>query len=191
MSKIAPANRATAGPFDVSEVRVPNAIINFGSLIVIPQEDLSVRLEVEESTAKPVTVTLESANSILQVVAFAASNSDGLWSEVQQELSATIRNNGGEVREGHSSLGPYLLAEIQQDGAAARHVKFVGVDGPRWFLKGTITGAALHDAEAADRIDDLFRTIIVQRGDAPMPPRETLPLLIPEGTIPPPRTSFQ
>jgi hypothetical protein len=190
MSKVAPVNRVTDGPFDVSEVRVPNNVINFGSLIVTPQEDLTVRLEVEEATGTPLTVTLECANSILQVVAFAASNSDGLWLEVQEQLADSIKGAGGSVSEGRSALGPYLLAELHQENAPVRRVKFVGVDGPRWFLKGTITGAALHDIAASERIDELFRSLIVQRGDAPMPPRETLPLIVPEGTIPPPRTSF-
>ena len=190
MAKIAPANRATAGPFDVSEARTPNNAISFGSLLVSPREDLTVRLEVEESTGTPLTVTLESANSILQVVAFAAPNSDGLWAEVQEQLSATITGAGGSVSDGKSALGPYLLAELAQDGGTSRRVKFIGVDGPRWFLKGTITGAALHDIAASDRIDELFRSLIVQRGEAPMPPRETLPLLVPEGTVPPPRMSF-
>ena len=190
MSKIAPANRSVEGPFDVSEVRLPNGFVNLGSLIVIPADDLSIKVEVDEATSQPVAVTLECANSVLQVVAFAAPISEGLWAEIQEQLTSSISSSGGAVKGGTSALGPYLLAEIPQPDGPVRRVKFIGVDGPRWFLRGTVTGAALHDLTSSERVDDLFRSLIVSRGDAPMPPRETLPLSLPEGAIAPPRANF-
>lgn len=190
MDKIAPANRKEFGPYDSSEVALPQVNVDFGSIVVLPTEDVAVRVEVEEATGKPVMVTLEKANSLLQVLAFAAPNSEGLWSEVMDQLRTSISAAGGSVSDATSTLGPCLLAEIPQADSAPRKVKFIGVDGPRWFLRGTVSGAALVDQSASDLIDDLFRTLIVRRGESPMPPRETLPLQLPEGAIAPPRTVF-
>ena len=190
MEKIAPANRSSYGPFDVSEFTLPTNHVNLGSIVVIPDEETALRLEVDESTGNVVAITLEKANSILQVVAFAAPNSEGLWSEVMNQLYSSITSNGGSVTEGNSALGPNLTAIIPQSEGAARHIKFIGVDGPRWFLRGSITGAALQDPLASEQIDALFRSLVVNRGNAPMPPREALPLRLPEGAIAPPRTEF-
>jgi hypothetical protein len=57
--------------------------------------------------------------------------------------------------------------------------RFLGVDGPRWFLRGTITGPAGAGGEAAAALEDAFREVVVVRGTEPMPVREPLPLALP------------
>ncbi len=42
-----------------------------------------------------------------------------------------------------------------------------------------IGGAATTDVEAAARVEDLFRSIVVVRGGSPMPPRDLIPLKMP------------
>ena len=60
-----------------------------------------------------------------------------------------------------------------------RLARFIGVDGPRWFLRGVIAGEAIVNAEAAAKIEELFRSIVVVRGTTPMPPRDLIPLHMP------------
>ena len=60
-----------------------------------------------------------------------------------------------------------------------RPARFVGVDGPRWFLRGLITGPAAAGPEAAGALEEAFRGIVVVRGNEPMPVREQLPLALP------------
>src|SRR5688572_20320131 len=60
-----------------------------------------------------------------------------------------------------------------------RPTRFLGVDGPRWFLRGMISGPAAEDAEAAQQLEAAFRQIVVARGTEPMPVREQLPLTLP------------
>ena len=60
-----------------------------------------------------------------------------------------------------------------------RLARFVGVDGPRWFLRGVISGEGTVDASAAADIEDIFRSVVVVRGTTPMPPRDPIPLHIP------------
>jgi len=60
-----------------------------------------------------------------------------------------------------------------------RATRFIGVDGPRWFLRGMISGPAAESAEAAAPLEEIFRGIVVVRGTEPMPVREQLPLVLP------------
>lgn len=190
--KSAPADRKSAGPFDISEVNHVLPYVDFGSVRVASRENLQMRLEVEESTERIVAISLEYLGSTLQLQAFAAPKNEGVWHEIRSGMRENIAAQGGETEERVGSLGPELLAKLplqDETGVQAGHrlVRFVGVDGPKWFLRGVIGGAALNDARAAADIDDLFRSVIVSRGDTPLPPKDLLPLSIPGGTIAPPR----
>ncbi len=59
-------------------------------------------------------------------------------------------------------------------------VRFTGVDGPRWFLRGMFTGPAARDAAAAAPLEDVVRSCVVVRGSDPMAPRDPLALHLPE-----------
>jgi hypothetical protein len=57
--------------------------------------------------------------------------------------------------------------------------RFLGVDGPRWFLRGILSGPAAASAGAAGELEEAFRQIVVVRGSEPMPVRDQLPLTLP------------
>jgi hypothetical protein len=78
-----------------------------------------------------------------------------------------------EVRE-------QIPAEVIEQGYAWQPIRFIGVDGPRWFLQGVVQGAAIEDEEQWQVLEDVFRNIVVLRGEQPMPPRELLPLTLPK-----------
>ena len=76
------------------------------------------------------------------------------------------------------------MAQIPAQPAAggppvSRLARFIGVDGPRWFLRGVISGEAAVDVAAAEQVEELFRSVVVVRGTAPMPPRDLIPLRMP------------
>ena len=56
---------------------------------------------------------------------------------------------------------------------------FLGVDGPRWFLRGVLSGRAAIDEAAAAPLVEVFKAAVVVRGTDPMAPRELLPLALP------------
>lgn len=190
--KSAPADRRTAGPLDVTEVQGVKPYVDFGSLRIPSRENLAMRLEVEESSQRIVAVSMDFAGSSLQLQAFAAPKNEGVWHEIRTQMRESLAAQGGETEERIGSLGPELIAKIplnDESGKQAGHrlAKFIGVDGPKWFLRGVVGGAALNDARAAADIDDLFRSVVVVRGDVPLPPKDLLPLTIPGGTVAPPR----
>jgi hypothetical protein len=51
------------------------------------------------------------------------------------------------------------------------------------LLRGTISGAAITDLEQRSELEDVFRGLVVNRGETPLPPREVLPLELPTGSI--------
>jgi hypothetical protein len=58
-------------------------------------------------------------------------------------------------------------------------VRFVGVDGPRWFLRGMLAGAPAQDDAQAKPFLDTFRGVVVVRGSEPLPVRDPVPLRLP------------
>lgn len=181
--KSAPADRATAGPFDESEANPVRPYVDLGGVKVLPREGLQLRLEIEEGSKRVVAVSLDFVGSTLQVQPFAAPRSEGLWHEIRAQITEQISKQGGTIREQHGPFGPELLAEVPATGGAQpgqkRIARFIGVDGPRWFLRGVIAGDAAVKPDAAAQVEDLFRSIVVVRGSTPMPPRDLIPLQLP------------
>jgi hypothetical protein len=185
--KSAPDDRAEEGPLDESEANPVRPYVDLGGVKIVPREGLHLRLEVEEGSKRVVAVGLDFAKSTLQVQPFAAPRSTGLWHEIREQIADQIREQGGTTTEVDGPFGPEITAEIPvaagADGAVGqptRLARFVGVDGPRWFLRGVIAGDATVDPDAAEKIEELFRSVVVVRGTEPMPPRDLIPLHMPK-----------
>ncbi|MGK2855069.1 MAG: DUF3710 domain-containing protein [Microbacteriaceae bacterium] len=181
--KSAPADRETQGPLDISEANAVRPYVDLGGVKIVPREGLHLRLEVEEDSKRVVAVGLDYEGSTLQVQPFAAPRSAGLWHEIRRQISEQIARQGGTTSERPGPFGPELLAQIpvvgEQSGQGTRLARFIGVDGPRWFLRGVIAGEGTVNPEAAAKVEDLFRSVVVVRGSTPMPPRDLIPLHMP------------
>jgi hypothetical protein len=62
-------------------------------------------------------------------------------------------------------------------------VRFVGVDGPRWFLRAMMVGAIAQDRSKAARFEDALRNVVVVRGNDPLPVRDPVPLQLPKEIV--------
>ncbi|MDP5225854.1 MULTISPECIES: DUF3710 domain-containing protein [Arthrobacter] len=175
--------RAESGPFDVSEVGDREGYVDLGAVLISPRPGLELRLEVEETSQRVVAVTLDLGDSSVQVQAFAAPRSEGLWDEIREQIAESVRSQGGQADQMDGSLGTELIASVPAEapdgGRGYRVARFVGVDGPRWFLRGVFSGPAAIQQDAATELEELFRALVVVRGESPMPPRELLPLTMP------------
>lgn len=188
-AKSAPVDRATAGPLDEAEANAVRPYVDLGGVKILPREGLQLRVEVEESSQRVVAVGLDYAGSSLQVQPFAAPRSTGLWHEIRHQIADQIAKQGGSTKLRSGPFGPELLAEIpasaQGQPGTKRLARFIGVDGPRWFLRGVIAGDAVEKPDAAALVEDLFRSIVVVRGTTPMPPRDLIPLTVPQSSARP------
>ena len=180
--KSAPADRSTAGPLDENESGANKPSVDLGSLRVEPQRGMQLRMEVDKSNDRAVAVTLEYQGSTVQLQPFAAPRSSGLWHPIRAQIQQQVASQGGTALEAEGPFGPELVASVpvQADGQfGTRKVRFVGIDGPRWFLRAVIGGEAASDAEAAVAIHRIIRSVVVVRGNTPLPPRDLLPLQVP------------
>lgn len=185
--KSAPADRETNGPLDVAEANSVRPYVDLGGVKILPRPELALRLEIEEGSKRVVAVALDYAESTLQVQPFAAPRTSGLWHEIREQIVEQIARQGGSTQAVDGPFGPELRAEIPAPAGNApgvRIARFIGVDGPRWFLRGVISGKGAVDPAAAAQVEDLFRSIVVVRGTTPMPPRDLIPLTVPANVQP-------
>lgn len=172
------------GPFDITEQRTGSSYIDLGGLMVKSNPGLNLRLEADQKTQQVIAVTLQLGEGTLQVQAFAAPKSRGIWDEIRKELSESVRRQGGQVDINDGPFGRQLIsrvpAELPDGRKGFRIARFVGVDGPRWFLRGVFSGKAVLPGESATALEEVFRSIVVNRGSDPMPPRDLLPMRVPQ-----------
>jgi hypothetical protein len=174
----------SAGPWDVSEIDDPAAgRVSLGALWIPGRPGLEVRVEADQNTGAVIAVVLVLGSSAVQVQPFAAPRSEGIWADVRTEIGAGITRDGGTVDEVDGPFGPELRTNVPtkrpDGGAASQRARFIGVDGPRWFLRGVLTGDAAVDDGAAAELLDVFRDVVVVRGGEAMAPREPIPLRLP------------
>lgn len=178
-----PAAR-TGGPFDAGEV-VDDGVqrLDLGGLLVLPPEGVEVRLQADQATGAVSSVLLATEAAALELRPFAAPKSGGLWDDVRREIVAEATKQGGTATEGVGVHGPELRLQVPvraPDGRNARQVsRVVGVDGPRWFLRGTFLGTAATEPAPDGPLERAFRQVVVVRGQLAMPPRDALPLRLP------------
>ncbi|MBO8189789.1 DUF3710 domain-containing protein [Streptomyces spirodelae] len=180
--KLPPAPRPD-GPWDIEEVTEPaSGRVDLGGLFIPGVEGMELRVEVAGDAIVAATVVLQ--DSAVQLQGFAAPKREGIWDEVREEIASGITQQGGVIDEVEGPLGWELRAQVPvqlPDGTGGvQVVRFVGVDGPRWFLRGVISGQGAVQPQAAGVLEQIFRDTVVVRGDGPMAPRDPIVLKLPE-----------
>jgi hypothetical protein len=178
--EVAPLSR----PFDRSEVDDDSDYLNLGALWLRGSQGMELRLEVNEQEQQITGVTAVIGDSAVQLQAFAAPRTEGVWIDIRNEIAASIVDSGGTAEVVTGEFGEELLTRMPQSGPDGRTVfmpaRFVGIDGPRWFLRAVVSGRAAIEPDAAEAVHDVIRTAVIDRGGDAMPPRELLPLRLPE-----------
>jgi hypothetical protein len=174
--------RAGGGPWDAAESFPERDRVDLGSLRVPVGPDYEIQLFMGPEHGA--WVTARRGDSELQMQAFAASRSDALWDDVRAEIATEVEGAGGSSTEVDGAFGIALVAEVPvepgQPASGMRTVRFVGVDGPRWFLRGLFGGPAAEIGGAdTEVLEGVFRDVVVSRGDHPVPPRDLLELRLP------------
>jgi hypothetical protein len=172
---------AGSGPWDSAEQYPQRDRVDLGSLLIPVSPEQEVQLNVAGEQIIAASVTLGA--STLQVQAFAAPKTGDLWEDVRAELAQEIRNLGGQAQEAAGPFGTELRARVPTEPGSGQTdlqpARYIGVDGPRWLLRGTISGQAASHPELARPLEELFAGIVVVRGDHPAPPRDLLEIQLP------------
>jgi hypothetical protein len=145
------------GPWDASEVELEedepdpaHPRIDLGSMVVTGFPGAELRLQMSEETQQIVSAMLVHGDSALELGAYAAPRSGGLWSELREEIMASATEAGGSASLAEGPFGvelrrliPVTTPEGEQGYQPSR---MWVAEGPRWLLRGIVYGqAALED----------------------------------------------
>ncbi|GAA0976936.1 DUF3710 domain-containing protein [Acrocarpospora macrocephala] len=167
-----------SGPWDADEGYPTAERVDLGGLLLPIGAGFEVQLQVAGDQIIGALVLVE--ESALQVHAFAAPKRSGIWDEVRAELVREVGVADGTVEEREGPFGIELAAQVpQQPGEAKQPVRYLGIDGPRWFLRAVVSGPAAVDPAAAEPLENVIKDIVVVRGDEPMAPKEAIALRLP------------
>ena len=172
---------AESGPWDAEEPFPELERVDLGSLQVPVGPEYEIQLVMAEQHGA--WVTIRHQESEVQIQAFAAARRSSLWDDIRAEIAAEVDSAGGRSQESEGPFGTELIAEVPaepgQPASGMRPVRFVGVDGPRWFVRGLFAGPAAGGGEPAGLLEEVFSEVVVVRGEHPVPPREILELQLP------------
>lgn len=179
----AAGGEARRGPWDVSEVAERGRRVDLGALWLPGRDAMELRMEIDKSTSIVSAAAITLDGSTLQLQVFAAPRTTGIWDEIRAEIAESVVKQGGSADDLPGPFGRELLARVPVRTAEGRTghrpARFIGHDGPRWFLRGVLTGRAAIDEQDARTLEDLFADVVVVRGSAAKAPRDLLPLTMP------------
>lgn len=171
-------SQPTTGPYDESD-QPEDGIqrLDLGALRIPAEVGLEIRVEVAEEGQVAGVIVLDETGQ-MQLGVFAAPRKEGIWEEVRTEIKASISSQGGTVSEQDGEFGIELSGKLPAPGGFTP-VRFIGVDGPRWFLRAMLAGAPAQSDDQASKFLDTFRGVVVVRGSDPLPVRDPVPLVLP------------
>lgn len=184
------------GPYDVDELDPtddPDLRLDLGGVVIRGFDGMELRLQVAEETQQIVSAMMLKGGSALEVSAFAAPRSGGLWTELREEIITAATETGGSVGLVEGPFGTELrrlLPVITPEGQEGyQPSRMWAAQGPRWLLRGVLYG----EAAVVDGVDDpavaellqAFRDIVVRRGDEAMAPGDLLTLQFPKALVSP------
>lgn len=173
------------GPWDIEDVPADAMHrLDLGGLQIPVFDGVEVRVDFEQDTGEVMSATLATERSAIQVLAFAAPRSAGIWAEIREEILASINGGGGRAEAVEGAWGTELVADVPTDvpGQMAP-ARFIGVDGPRWFLRALVQGEAANTPSAEPLLFQAFSQVVVVRGDEAMAVRDQIQLHLPKEAV--------
>ncbi|GAB3622987.1 DUF3710 domain-containing protein [Mariniluteicoccus endophyticus] len=178
------------GPFDIEEVDLDDDEIerlDFGSLVITPLPECEIRLQVTEDSQQIIAALLVKDESAIELSAYAAPRTPGMWAEIRDEIIEGTQAAGGTADCVEGPFGTELVRNLPvqtPEGQLAFQPSRTWVaEGPRWLLRGVLFGQAAmtdeHDDDLVGPFYDAFCDVVVRRGDTPMPVGDVLALTLP------------
>lgn len=178
----------TQGPLDFSADLDTSSMLDLGSLLLPNIPGLEVDLDLDPRSGRGKSVSLHLNMTIAEVQVFAAAINEDLWADMRDAITSGLREQKVDCSVELGRFGTEIHAvmpTVDLDGNShIQPIRFVGVRGSRWLLRVVISGdGALStsqvSADAVAEIDDVVSRLVVNRGDAPIPPGDRLELRSP------------
>ena len=164
------------GPWDVNDEDVPDYddYLDLGSYYLPFMQHIELRIKANRATRAILGSTITYRSSSLEIEAYAAPKTLGLWDDWRRDFLEA--NRKADAREGVFGTEIHLPVEVK--GGRVVNTRIVGVDGPRWMLRGIFSGVAAGDPDAEETraLNRFFADIVVERGEEPLAPRDLIPM---------------
>jgi hypothetical protein len=177
-SAIPPIPVPEFGPYDVAVAPARTGeVLDLGALRIPALAGVEIRLQAgpEGQVQK---VQLAHGASRLELAAYAAPRTEGIWDEVRASIKSALHAAGARPQDADGDYGAEVRARVKE-GSGHTEVRHVGVDGPRWFVHAVYLGTAAGDPERAGPLREALRGLVVDRGTEARPVSEALPLRLP------------
>lgn len=169
------------GPYDITEVSGDDDRIDFGVLRVPKFPGAKIQFTINRRTRDAMGALIQFDGGQMQLNVYAAPKSRSLWADIREELVTSVKADGGTASYREGFFGPEVEARVpRKDVKETRHVRYVGVDGPRWFLRATLEGQAVVNPAVREKFYEFMKDVVVVRGQEPHPVRDLIMLTIPE-----------
>lgn len=164
------------GPWDVEDENVPDydEYLDMGSYYLPFLKGIELRVKANRATQQVLGTTITYGSSSVEIEAFAAPKTLGLWDDVRADLIEANK----DAKEVEGVFGTELALPVTVKGGRKVLTRIVGVDGPRWMLRGIFSGKAAIDPDSpeTEALNKFFAGIVVERGEEPLAPRDLIPM---------------
>jgi hypothetical protein len=178
----------TDGPLDLSNDIDTSSMLDLGALFLPNIPGLEVHLDLDPRSGIGKSVSLHLNMTIAEVQVFAAAVNEDPWAIMRDAIVIGLREQKVDCTLEMGRFGTEVHAvmpTVDLDGNAhVQTVRFMGVRGSRWLVRAVVSGdgalsKGIQDEKAITEIDEVIARLVVNRGDAPLPPGERLGLRSP------------
>ena len=149
------------GPWDVNDEDVPDYddYLDLGAYYLPFLRGIQLRIKANRATQQVLGSTITFGSSSLEIEAFAAPKTLGLWDDVRGDLLEANK----AASEVDGVFGTELKLPVNVKGGKTVNTRIVGVDGPRWMLRGIFSGKAAIDPDSpeTEALNKFFAGIVV------------------------------
>ncbi|MBY6366328.1 DUF3710 domain-containing protein [Rhodococcoides corynebacterioides] len=171
-----------SGPWSIEDregerEEIAQGRLDLGSVLLPLPAGGQLQVEMTQQ-GTPQAVHIVTQHGRITVAAFAAPKSPGQWREVATELADTLRRDNASVSVESGPFGREVVGLT-----AGGELRFIGVDGYRWMIRGVATGPAGSvgaDSPLVQQARAVVAGTIVDRGSDPHPVRTPLPVTLPQ-----------
>lgn len=162
------------GPWDVDDEDVPDydEYLDLGAYYLPFLQQIELRIKANRSTGAVLGATVTYKKSSLEIEAYAAPKTLGLWEDIREDL---LESNA-KAKAVNGVFGTEVSLPVAVKGGKSVTTRIVGVDGPRWMLRGIFSGTAATDphSQETQTLNRFFADIVVERGEEPLAPRDLI-----------------
>lgn len=155
-----------------------DGFLDLGAVAVPLLEGLEISVNIDEKSMRGVGLRLTYGASIADVQIFARARNELMWPTTRDEMVLALSQQQVASQIVMGAFGSEVqctMPTVNLDGNnMMQPVRFLGVDGDRWFMRIAISGAATVDPVDIEKMDALLSQLAVARGDQAMAPGEPL-----------------